>query len=104
LTFKKKFVKVNLVVFIPIYFTIKQLQRKECRMKEIILSVRKGRELFIFSYESGQESELLEVLIEQADNPEINFDWFDAVMISSKVADDLIVQAKELLDRVLKER
>jgi len=68
-------------------------------MREIVLSVHKGRELFVFFYESGQESELLEVLIEQADNPEINFDWFDAAMVSFKLADDLIVQAEELSGR-----
>jgi hypothetical protein len=54
-------------------------------------------EKFIFRYESGQEDELLDALIEQAKDKRTDFDWFDAAVLSFKLTQSLIGQADELL-------
>lgn len=63
--------------------------------KQLVLS--KGREKFIFLYDAGQENKLLDVLIEQAKNKQTSFDWFDAAVLSFKIANSLIEQADEPL-------
>ncbi|MBN1393159.1 MAG: hypothetical protein JW947_10200, partial [Sedimentisphaerales bacterium] len=61
------------------------------------LVLNKGTEKFIFRYDSGAEDELLDALIEQAKDSRINFDWFDAAVLSFKLAQSLIGQADKLL-------
>jgi len=50
------------------------------------LTLYKGLEKFIFRYEQGQENRLLDVLIEYARGNHTSFDWFDATMLSLKLA------------------
>ena len=61
------------------------------------LILNKGSEKFIFRYDSGCEDKLLEVLVEQAKDKRTDFDWFDAAVLSFKLAQSLISQADELL-------
>ena len=61
------------------------------------LVLNKGAEKFIFRYEVGQEDNLLDALIEQAENNKTSFNYFDAAVLSSKVRQSLILQADELL-------
>jgi len=61
------------------------------------LVLNKGSEKFIFRYESGREDELLDVLIEQAKDKRIDFDWFDAAVLSFKLTQSLMGQADEIL-------
>ena len=61
------------------------------------LVLNRGEEKFIFRYESGCEDKLLDALIEQAKDRRINFDWFDAAVISFKLTQSLIGQADEIL-------
>ena len=61
------------------------------------LVLNKGTEIFIFRYEEGQENELLDILMEQAKDNRIRFDWSDAETLSSKLMQSLIDQANELL-------
>lgn len=61
------------------------------------LVLNKGAEKFIFRYDSGCEDKLLDTLVEQAKDKYINFDWFDAAVLSFKLTQSLIVQADELL-------
>ena len=42
------------------------------------LSLMKGKEHFCFRYEVGQESRVLDALIEMVNRRELSFDWFDA--------------------------
>ncbi len=63
--------------------------------RQIVLN--KGAEKFIFRYENGQEDELLDALIEQAKDKRLDFDWFDAAVLSFKLTQSLIGQADELL-------
>ena len=66
------------------------------------LVLNKGKEKFIFRYDSGCEDELLDVLIEQAKDKRIDFDWFDAAVLSFKLTQSLIGQAEELLNENIK--
>lgn len=61
------------------------------------LILNKGTEKFIFRYESGCEDKLLDALIEQAKDKRMDFDWFDAAVLSFKLTQSLIGQADELL-------
>ncbi len=46
------------------------------------LSLAKGRERYVFWYSPGQESSLLASLVEYAEQPDVNFDFFDAAVLS----------------------
>jgi len=61
------------------------------------LVLNKGTEKFIFRYEIGQEDKLLDALIDQAKDKRTDFDWFDAAVLSFKLAQSLISQADKLL-------
>ena len=65
------------------------------RTRQLVLN--KGREKFIFRYKSGDEDGLLQALVEQAMDRRTDFDWFDAAVLSFKLAQSLIGQADELL-------
>ncbi len=61
------------------------------------LVLNKGKEKFIFRYDSGCEDKLLDTLVEQAKSRRTSFDWFDAAVLSFKLTQSLIDQADELL-------
>ncbi len=63
--------------------------------KQLVLN--KGSEKYIFRYETGCEGELLDSLVEQADNDRTDFDWFDAAVLSFKLTQSLIGEADRLL-------
>ncbi|MDD5064134.1 MAG: hypothetical protein PHQ35_05160 [Phycisphaerae bacterium] len=65
------------------------------RKQQLVLN--KGTEKFIFRYDSGSEDKLLDALIEQAKDKRTNFDWFDAAVLSFKLAQSLINQADKLI-------
>ena len=65
--------------------------------KERQLILRKGVEKFIFRYDDGCEEQLLDVLIGQARDDRTSFDWFDAAVVSFRLAQSLINQADELI-------
>ena len=57
------------------------------------LNLVKGKEQFCFRYEVGQESKVLESLIDMVKRRELTFDWFDAAVLSHQLGQHL---AKEL--------
>ena len=63
--------------------------------KQLVLN--KGRQKFIFRYESGSEDKLLDALIDSAKDARTEFDWFDAAVLSFKLTQSLIGQADKLL-------
>lgn len=67
------------------------------KYKKQQLVLNKGTEKFIFRYDTGCEDKLLDALIEQAKDKRTNFDWFDAAVLSFKLAQSLINQADKLL-------
>lgn len=63
--------------------------------KQLVLN--KGSEKYIFRYETGCEGELLDALVERADDDRTEFDWFDAAVLSFKLTQSLIGDADRLL-------
>ncbi len=63
------------------------------------LVLNKGKEKFIFRYETGHEDKVIDAIMEQAKDSRINFDWFDAAVLSFKLTQSLIEQADELLHK-----
>ncbi len=68
----------------------------EKQKKQLVLN--KGSEKYIFRYQRGYEDELLDTLIEQAKDHRTSFDWFDAAVLSYKLAQSLMGQADQLLE------
>jgi hypothetical protein len=66
------------------------------------LILNKGGEKFIFRYDKGCEDQLLDALIEQAKDKRTDFDWFDAAVLSFRLAQSLIDQADQLLQEDIK--
>ena len=64
-------------------------------VKQLVLN--KSGEKFIFRYEQGNENELLNAFVDQANDVRTNFDWFDAAVLSFKLTHQLIGQADSLL-------
>jgi len=56
--------------------------------KEInVLALVKGEERFIFLFDDQNRDETLRQLARFAANPEIDFSWYDAAMLSRKIRD-----------------
>jgi hypothetical protein len=67
------------------------------KKKKRQLILNKGKEKFVFRYDSGCEDKLLDALIEQAKDKRTDFDWFDAAVLSFRLTQSLIGQADDLL-------
>jgi hypothetical protein len=63
--------------------------------KQLVLN--KGSEKYIFRYENGCESQLLDALVAQASDRQTDFDWFDAAVLSFKLTQSLMGEADQLL-------
>jgi hypothetical protein len=69
----------------------------EKQLKQLVLN--KGGEKYIFRYEEGMEDNLLENLVASAKDERLEFDWFDAAVLSFKLTHSLMSQADNLLKR-----
>jgi len=69
----------------------------EKELRQLVLN--KGGEKYIFRYQPGSEDALLESLVESAKDSRLEFDWFDAAVLSFKLTHSLMSQADELLKR-----
>ena len=65
--------------------------------RQIVLN--KGKERYIFRYDSGGEDKLLDALIDQAKDGRTDFDWFDAAVLSFKLSQSLIGEADAIMGR-----
>ena len=63
------------------------------------LSLVKGKDHFCLRYETGQESVVLDALIDMVNRPEISFDWFDAAVLSHQLGQHLAKELKPLLPK-----
>lgn len=57
------------------------------------LTLHKQRDTFIIRYEPGDERAVLDELVRMVADPRVNFDWFDAAVMSHQLGGHL---AKEL--------
>lgn len=53
------------------------------------LSMVKGRHRFVFRYAEGFEAELLASIVALANDPDSEFDWFDAAVLSYQMGQQL---------------
>lgn len=53
-----------------------------------VLALVKGEERFIFLYTDSNKSETLRTLGRFASDPEINFSWYDAAVLSQRLRQD----------------
>jgi len=79
----------------PTLFSCERAMVLERKSRQLVLN--KTGEKFIFRYQDGRENELLDALIEQAQDKRTSFDWFDAAVLSFKLTQVLLGQADELL-------
>jgi hypothetical protein len=63
------------------------------------LSLVKGSEHFCFRYEVGQESKVLDSLIELVNRRDVAFDWFDAAVLSHQLGQHLAKELKGFLPK-----
>jgi hypothetical protein len=67
--------------------------------KEInVLALVKGEEKFIFMFDDANRDQTLRQLARFAANPELDFSWYDAAMLSRKIRDAVPVEDDVLLD------
>ncbi|MGI5832792.1 MAG: hypothetical protein ACOX6D_09750 [Thermoguttaceae bacterium] len=50
-----------------------------------VLALVKGEERYVFIYNEENRSETMRVLGRYASNPELNFSWYDAAVLSQKM-------------------
>lgn len=50
-----------------------------------VLALVKGNERYVFLYDDGSRAEALRALGRFASNPELNFTWYDAAILSQKI-------------------
>ena len=65
--------------------------------RELILN--KEQECFIYRHNAGDEAIVLDVIMEQWENPEINIDELDVIMMMLKLKESLIVEANQFLEK-----
>lgn len=63
------------------------------------LSLVKGRHQFHFRYEPGQETGVLNSLVELVNRRDVPFDWFDAAILSHQLGQHLAKELKAFLPK-----
>ena len=63
------------------------------------LSLVKGNEHYCFRYQVGEESKVLDALIEMVNGHRHAFDWFDAAVLSHQLGQHLAKELKAYLPK-----
>ena len=63
------------------------------------LSLVKGPHRFCFRYEVGDESRVLDALVDMVSRREVPFDWFDAAVLSHQLGQHLAKELKGYLPK-----
>ena len=63
------------------------------------LSLVKGPHRFCFRYEVGDESRVLDALVDMVNRREVPFDWFDAAVLSHQLGQHLAKELKGYLPK-----
>ena len=63
------------------------------------LSLVKGKQHFCFRYEAGDESKVLDALVDMVNRRELSFDWFDAAVLSHQLGQHLAKELKAYLPK-----
>lgn len=60
-----------------------------------VLALVKGEEKFIFLFDDENRDETLRQLARFAANPDLDFSWYDAAMLSRKIRETVPVESDE---------
>lgn len=63
------------------------------------LSLVKGTDQFHFRYEEGEETLVLQSLVEMVNRRDVRFDWFDAAVVSHQLGQQLSKELKGFLPK-----
>ena len=63
------------------------------------ISLIKGKEQFFFKYQTGEESVVLDALVDMVNRRELPFDWFDAAVLSHQLGQHLAKELKAFLPK-----
>jgi hypothetical protein len=63
------------------------------------LSLVKGRHQFCFRYNTGEETLVLDALVDLVNRRENSFDWFDAAVLSHQLGQHLAKELKAYLPK-----
>jgi hypothetical protein len=63
------------------------------------LSLVKGKDQYFFKYEEGEESLVLQSLVEMVNRRDVTFDWFDAAVLSHQLGQHLSKELKGFLPK-----
>ncbi len=61
------------------------------------LSMVKGEHRYVFQYVEGREAELLGSFVAAANDPECEFDWFDAAVLSYQMGQQLARECEAVI-------
>jgi hypothetical protein len=64
-------------------------------MRQLTL-IKKGH-YHLFRYQPGEESALMQVLVEKAEDPKCDFNWFDAAVLSHQLGHRMADEMQHLL-------
>jgi hypothetical protein len=59
----------------------------------------KGKHHFCFKYQPGEESHVLDALVDMVKRRELSFDWFDAAVLSHQLGQHLAKELKACLPK-----
>lgn len=71
---------------------------KEREVEQIDIKFIKGREKFIFIYAIGREAELIKQFTRMAENLDLNFDFYDANVLTRQVRNKMTEYYKKLFE------
>jgi hypothetical protein len=54
-----------------------------------VVALYKGEEHFIFVFDDGSRDQLLDFMRDQAADPDVSFNWFDAALLTQKVREQV---------------
>ena len=68
---------------------------EEKKIDEHWIHCDKGKEQYVFLYNDENRAETLRLLGRYASNPELSFTWYDAAVLSQKIRQESLQQARE---------
>jgi hypothetical protein len=71
------------------------IECSDVNARQLVLVKRSQR--WVFRYCPGEETNVLQSLAEEAEDPTSNFDWFDAAVLSHQMGDKMARQLKNLM-------
>ncbi len=68
-----------------------------CNLDHREVKLVKNNEQWIFRFKHGEEANVLQQLARNARDPKLDFNWFDAAVLSHQIGDGIGEQIKEMI-------